>query len=56
MPKNWEHPQKEFLKDWYSKRGFNHYGDCAFEEIYPSHKQYMKCILVFKNTINLYDY
>ena len=47
-PKGWVHPQKKILQEWYSSRGFKHHSDCLFEDLYPSHQQYMKCELIFK--------
>lgn len=47
-PKNWEHPQKEFLIKWYEKMEFNYTRSFLFESLYPSHKKFMKCDLIFK--------
>ena len=47
-PKGWIHPQKKILQEWYSSRGFKYHSVCMFEDLYPSHKKYMKCKLIFK--------
>ena len=46
--KNWKHPQKEFLIQWYTKHGFIFKREFSFEKLYPSHAKYMKSKLVFK--------
>ena len=46
--KNWKHPQKEFLIQWYTKNGFVFKREFSFEKLYPSHSKYMKSKLVFK--------
>lgn len=49
--KDWDHPHKEFLISWYKSYGFNYEGSFSFEKLYPSHKKYMKCDLIFKEYI-----
>lgn len=49
--KNWDHPQKEFLIRWYSDCGFIYNKSYSFEKLYPTHKKYMNCELVFKQYV-----
>ena len=49
--KNWNHPQKEFLIRWYSDYGFTYNKSYSFEKLYPTHKKYMNCELIFKQYV-----
>ena len=40
--------QKEFLINWYEKNGFKFVKDFSFFNLYPEHKKFMKCDLIFK--------
>ena len=46
--KNFKHAQKEILIKWYKKNGFEYLKSFSFESLYPSHKKFMKCELIFK--------
>jgi N-acetylglutamate synthase-like GNAT family acetyltransferase len=46
--KKWKHDQKEVLIKWYKKNGFKYLKSFSFESLYPSHKKFMKCELIFK--------
>ena len=35
-PRTWDHPSKEFLKDWYTRLGYKPQHTVPFEEKYPS--------------------
>tara|TARA_B100001287_G_scaffold45777_1_gene34867 strand:+ start:1720 stop:2235 length:516 start_codon:yes stop_codon:yes gene_type:complete len=47
-PKKWIPSQKEFLINWYEKNGFKFVKDLSFCNLYPEHKKFMKCDLIFK--------
>jgi len=46
-PKHWVHEEKVFLKKWYESIGYKLEKEIDFLEMYPTHKQFMKCELVF---------
>ncbi|MFT7612096.1 MAG: GNAT superfamily N-acetyltransferase [Parvicellaceae bacterium] len=46
-PKDWIHEEKVFLKTWYESIGYVLVKEIDFLEMYPTHKQFMKCDLVF---------
>ena len=35
VPREWQHPSKEFLKGWYGRRGYGIVRTVAFDEAYP---------------------
>ena len=46
-PKNWVHEEKKFLKEWYTKIGYELKKEVDFSEYHPDHKPFMKCELIF---------
>jgi GNAT superfamily N-acetyltransferase len=35
LPREWQHPSKEFLKEWYGRRGYEVVRTARVEELYP---------------------
>jgi GNAT superfamily N-acetyltransferase len=43
VPRDWQHPSKEFLKGWYGRRGYRVTGTGAMDELYPHLAPMLAC-------------
>jgi GNAT superfamily N-acetyltransferase len=43
VPRDWQHPSKEFLKGWYGRRGYELRGTGGMDELYPSLAPMLAC-------------